>query len=131
MSPELMALTTLVALQILFGISTSLIVGSRAGIGYLFSSREDEGVDLTSGFVGRMHRARTNNFEAMAYFTPTVAVVELAGTNSETTAAAAWVFVTARIGFILCYAFDLTPWRTLVWYVGTIAVATMLIASVS
>lgn len=126
MTPELTALATLVAVQIVLGIATTAIVGTRTGTGYLFSSREDKNVDLTTGFVGRMHRARVNNFEALAYFTPTVTVVVLAEASTAATVFAGWTFVAARIVYIFCYALDLTPWRTYIWTVGIVAIATML-----
>ena len=129
MTPELAALAALVAIQVVFGLTVSTIVSGRTGMGYIFSSR-DKDVDLHSGFVGRMHRARVNNFEALIYFTPTVMIVHLAGASTSTTAMAAWVFVAARVGFIACYAFDLTPWRSLVWGVGTAAIVVMLGAAV-
>ena len=52
MMPELTALGTLVALQIVLGLSTSAIVSTRTGASYILSSRETL-VDLDSGFVGR------------------------------------------------------------------------------
>ena len=129
MTPELQALAAVVALQIVFGLTTTAVVSGRTGIGYIFSSREDR-VDLDTGLVGRLHRARVNCFEALIYFTPAVALVVLADASSPTTAAAAWTFVAARVGFVVCYALDLTPWRSYVWIVGIIAIAVMLGASV-
>ncbi len=124
MTPELTALATLVALQIVFGLSVTGLISLRTGAGYILSSREQE-VDLTTGFIGRMHRARINNFEALAYFTPAVAIVTLSNTANETTAIAAWVFIASRLAFIAAYALDLAPWRSIVWLIGIGAVATM------
>jgi uncharacterized MAPEG superfamily protein len=127
MTPELTALATLVVVQIVFGFAVTGLVSTRTGTGYLLSSREQADVDLSSGLVGRMHRARVNGFEALVYFTPTVVVVELSGAATPATAALAWAFVAARLAFIACYALDLVPWRTIVWTVGTLAVAAMLL----
>ncbi|MEL6960883.1 MAG: MAPEG family protein [Pseudomonadota bacterium] len=125
MTPELTALAALVALQALFGLSVSGLVSTRTGLGYIFGSRE-EAVDLETGLVGRMHRARINTFEALTYFTPTVLIVYLADAANSLTAAAAWTFVAARVVFVLCYALDLSPWRSIVWFVGLGAILTML-----
>ncbi|WP_425091395.1 MAPEG family protein [Tropicimonas sp. S265A] len=126
MTPELTALATLVAFQIVLGIATTAVVSTRTGTQYLYSSREATDVDLTTGLVGRMHRARINTFEALIYFTPTVAIIALADASSATTVAAAWTFVAARALYVFCYAFDLVPWRTYIWTVGILAVAVML-----
>ena len=125
MTPELSALATLVALQIVFGLTVTWIVGNRTGRAYILSSRESE-PDLTTGFVGRMHRARINNFEAMAYLTPAVTILVLSGTANAISAAAAWVFVICRVLFCICYGLDLNPWRTTVWLVGIASIAVML-----
>lgn len=126
MSPELSALAALVALQIVFGLTVTAVVSARTGVGYVLGSRAETDVDLSTGLVGRLHRARLNAFEALVYFTPTVAVVELGGLNSPTTAAAAWTFVAARVAYLACYALDLVPWRSVVWLIGIAAIATML-----
>jgi uncharacterized MAPEG superfamily protein len=126
MSPELTALGVMVLVQTVLGIVTTAIVSKRTGTDYILSSR-DASADLQTGFVGRMVRARTNSFEALIYFTPAVALVVLAEAGSGTTTAAAWTFVAARLGFVLCYALDLAPWRSLVWMVGMAAVVVMVV----
>ena len=128
MTPELTALATLTALQVVFGLAVTYIVSTRTGQGYILSSR-DEAVDLTTGFVGRMHRARINNFEALIYFTPAALILALSETGTAHSAAAAWVFVATRITFIVCYALDLTPWRSIVWLIGIACIALMLLTA--
>ncbi len=125
MTPELYALATLVGFQIIFGLTVTYVVSTRAGVDYVLSSREGA-VDLSSGFVGRLHRARLNNFEALAYMTPVVAILAVSETETGVSAAAAWGFVATRALFILCYALDLTPWRSVVWLIGIALIATML-----
>jgi uncharacterized MAPEG superfamily protein len=125
MTPELTALAALVGFQMVFGLSVSAIVSTRTGAAYILGSREGD-ADLQSGFVGRMHRARSNTFEALIYFTATVVVVVLGEASDDTTAAAAWTFFGARLLFVVCYALNLNPWRSTVWMVGWLALAVML-----
>lgn len=125
MPPELAALAALVAFQIVFGLTVTWIVGNRTGRAYILGSRSEE-VDLSSGFVGRMHRARLNTFEALAYMTPTVAILAMAGAGTAFTAIAAWVFVACRVLYCISYALDLVPWRTLFWLIGIAMIAAML-----
>ena len=125
MTPELYALATLVGLQIVFGLTVTYVVSTRTGVEYILSSRGDE-VDLSSGFVGRLHRARINNFEALVYMTPPVLILAVSDTATVLSGLAAWGFVATRILFVICYAVDLTPWRSIVWLTGIALIALML-----
>jgi len=126
MAGELQALGILVLIQMAYGLIAAAAIGRTTGTNWLLSSRETL-PDYRKGLAGRMERARNNGFEALAVFTPAVAIVAISGSSSATTVTAAWVFVAARIVYFGCYAGNLVPWRTLVWFVGWVAVVAMIL----
>ncbi|MEO0682711.1 MAG: MAPEG family protein [Pseudomonadota bacterium] len=79
--------------------------------------------------VGRMMRAQTNMFEALAMFAPAALVVALTGASSGFTAACAGAFLVARVVYVPLYALGIPYLRSLVWMVGFIATILMLLAA--
>lgn len=125
MTSEVTALTVLVLLQMIFGLVATAFIGQKTGVGWLLGSRGSQ-PDYRAGLAGRMERARNNGFEALTLFAPTVFIVMSSGAASDLTANAAWTFVGVRLVYIFCYAADLVPWRTVVWFVGWAAIMVML-----
>ena len=124
MTPELYALVLLVLLQMVMGLAATAAIGQAVGGNWLFSSRGDR-QDLGNTLAGRLHRARANGFEAITYFAPIALTVAVADASTSLSATAAWTYVGARIVYWLCYGADLTPWRTIVWFVGWFALLAM------
>ncbi len=80
--------------------------------------------------TARLIRALNNHFEALILFTIAVVAVALSGESSAFTAACAWAYLVSRILYVVAYAFNWVPWRTLIWTVGFSATAGMLLAVV-
>lgn len=127
MTPELTALTLAALLQIIQFTLYAVSAQKQVGRAYAASSR-DEPRTLT-GTAGRLQRALTNHFEALVLFTIATIVTVASGQSSSVTATAAWIYLIARIAYVPAYAFDWVPWRSLIWAIGLIATATMLIAA--
>ena len=77
----------------------------------------------------RLKRALDNHFEGLILFTLAVVVVTLSGKATTFTAICAWAYLAARVAYVPAYAFDLTPWRSIIWVVGFLATILMLIAA--
>ena len=56
-------------------------------------------------------------------------VVTLAGQSSLFTTVCAFAYLGARVLYIPAYAFGWVPWRSLIWAVGYLATAAMLVAA--
>nr|WP_253913402.1 MAPEG family protein [Pseudoruegeria sp. HB172150] len=80
--------------------------------------------------TARLHRAMNNHFEGLILLTIAVTVVTLSGQSTAFTAACAWIYLAARVVYIPCYVFGLSPWRSVAWFVGFAATTLMLIAAV-
>ena len=128
MDTELMPLVLLILMQMVMGIAATAAISRVAGNAYLFSSRAVE-PDFRDCLAGRLNRARSNGFEAITYFAPIALILVVSETSTASTVAAAWVFVGARAAYWVCYAADLTPWRTIIWFVGFFALFRVCFAS--
>lgn len=77
----------------------------------------------------RIYRAFNNHFEGLILFTLAVVVVTLAEAATPFTAACAWTYLGARVLYVPAYYFGLSPWRSLIWFVGFGATMAMLLAT--
>ena len=93
------------------------------------SSRDNAPSQTLSPTSARLKRALENHFEGLILFTLAVVVVTLSGQSTTFTAICAWTYLLARVLYVPAYAFDLTPWRTIVWSIGFLATVLMLIAA--
>ncbi|SFR40646.1 MAPEG family protein [Litoreibacter janthinus] len=107
----------------LYSVTAQMQVGSKAAM-----SPRDRKIELT-GTAGRLQRALNNHFEGLILFTLAVVVVTLGNQSSTTTQTCAVIYLIARVLYIPCYAFGLTPWRSVVWAVGFLATVTMLLSA--
>jgi len=82
-------------------------------------------VEQVSPRTGRLFRALNNHFEALVLFAAAVTVVTLGDKSTGLTEACAWLYLAARVLYIPAYYFGLSPWRSLIWFIGFLA--TMLI----
>ena len=117
MSGELAALGALVVMHMIFSLIATAAIGQKTGTAWLLSSRSAE-QDYHNSMAGRLDRARSNGFEALILFIPAILLVEATNSTSSLTVYAAWIFVGARLVYNICYAADMVPWRTIVWFVG-------------
>jgi uncharacterized MAPEG superfamily protein len=126
MIPELMALTLAALLQVLQFCAYSLTSILQVGV-YKAAGPRDNKIELT-GTAGRFQRAMNNHFEGLILFTIAVVVVTYTDQSSTTTMLAAFTYLGARILYVPAYVFGLAPWRSLIWFIGLIAIVVMLLA---
>lgn len=131
MTPELTVLALAGLVQVgqyaLVSVPANLELGPRRTLG----PRDDAGAMMAdlSPRAARLYRALDNHFEGLILFTLAVVVVTLGGAASGFTAACAWVYLAARLAYVPAYAFGLTPWRSVIWLVGFVATALMILAA--
>jgi len=127
MTPELTVLALAGILQAVqffaYSVFANLQVGPKAAMG-----PRDKFIPLT-GTAGRLQRALNNHFEGLIFFTLAVVVVVLGDKTTGFSAICAWVYLGARVLYVPCYTFGLTPWRSLVWAVGFMSTMLMIVSA--
>ena len=127
MTPELTALALAALLQVVQFLAYSIAGNMQVGVKTALGPR-DEPIHLT-GKTGRLHRAMNNHFEGLILFTIAVVVVTLSDQSTPFTAACGWAYLAARVLYVPAYAWGLSPWRSVIWFVGFLATLFMLIAA--
>lgn len=129
MTPELLALALAALLQMaqfaLYAVPANLEVGT----GYTMGTRDKPPKREMSERTARLGRAFDNHIENLLLFAIAVLVIQLSGQNTSLTAACAWIYLGARVLYIPAYALGLTPWRSVVWFLGFLATLVMLLAA--
>lgn len=127
MTPELHILLLAALLQVvqfmLYAIAANLQVGTKYSMGPRDEKRE------VTGLAGRLQRAMNNHFEGLILFTIAVVVITLSDKSTNFTQLCAHTYLIARIFYVPAYAQGLTPWRSVIWFVGFAATVAMLIAA--
>jgi len=129
MTPELTALTLAGLLQVAQFVLMAIPVNIDLGTRWTMSSRDDAPSQSLSPTSARLKRALENHFEGLILFTLAVVVVTLSGQSTTFTSICAWTYLLARVLYVPAYAFDLTPWRSIIWGVGFFATLLMLLAA--
>lgn len=134
MTPELTVLTFAGLLQgvqfMLMAVPTNLEVGTSKTLSPRDPARLGTPLlEQVSPKTGRLIRALNNHFEALILFTLAVVVISLADKNTGLSAICAWTYLGARILYVPAYYFGLTPWRSLIWFVGFSATMLMLLSA--
>ncbi|NRB00685.1 MAG: MAPEG family protein [Rhodobacteraceae bacterium] len=134
MTPELTALALAGLLQVAQFAAMSIPANQELGPGKTASPRDRSRLggsleDQLSDKTARLYRALNNHFEALILFTLAVVVVTLSDQSTPFTAACAWVYLIARIAYVPAYWLGLSPWRSLIWFVGFLATTLMILAS--
>lgn len=127
MTPELTALALAAFLQ-LGQIGLAAWSMYRDGLARWNASPRDEEVEF-SILTGRLRRAVSNHFEALAFFTIAVVVVTLTDSQSGFTAACALFYLAARALYIPAYAFGWVPGRSILYSIGAVASFAMILAA--
>jgi len=129
MTPELTALTLAGLLQmvqfILFAVPANMELGTR----YTAGPRDRPPERPLSTLTARLQRAMNNHFEGLILFTLAVVVITVSGQSTPFTAAAAWIYLGARILYIPAYAWGWRPWRSAIWAVGWFATLGLMLAA--
>lgn len=88
-----------------------------------------DGEPQFSARTGRLRRAVNNHFEALAFFTIAVVLVQFTQSNTGLTAACAWAYLIARVLYVPAYALGWSPWRSLIFGVGFLATMLMILTA--
>lgn len=124
MTQELTILVYAALLQA-FQLSLAIVFGdTQTGIKYGASAR-DTPRPLT-GLAGRIDRALTNHYAALALFSIAVVVLTLGNKSTPLTVNCAWAYLAARIAYVPCYAFGIAYVRSVLWTIGFLATLIML-----
>ena len=104
------------------------------GVGKTMSTRDKDRmpkpmVSQVSTKTARLIRAMNNHFEGLILFTLAVVVVVLGDKATAFSAICAWIYLAARVLYIPAYYFGLTPWPSLIWFVGFLATMGMLLST--
>ena len=116
MTTELLMLAAtgglLLLLPLIQGTRNVLVLGLTTAAG------NQEDIAPWTGLNDRLNRAIRNLIEAIGIFAPIVVAVLISGSNNETTAMGAQLFVIARVAHALVYTLGI-PWvRTAAWAAG-------------
>ena len=129
MPVELKVLGYAALLQIVQFILMAIPVNMQLGVAYTGGNRDEQ--KQATGMAGRLKRALDNHFEGLILFTIAVLVVVLGEASSALTEACAWAYLWARILYVPAYASGVFLIRSLIWTVGFVATAIMLIAALA
>ncbi|OIQ31160.1 MAG: hypothetical protein BM562_08845 [Alphaproteobacteria bacterium MedPE-SWcel] len=134
MTPELTALTLAALLQVIQIALMAVPANLELGQGKTLSPRDRDRLggdlqDQVSKRTARLYRAMNNHFEGLILFTIACVTVTLADHSSPFTSTCAFVYLGARVLYIPAYAFGWVPWRSLIWALGYLSTALMLIAA--
>ena len=125
MTPELTALALAGLLQAaqfaLYSVLANLQVGPKYAMGPRDTPRQ------LTGAAGRAQRPLNNHFEGLIFFTIAVTVITLSDKSSGLTNLCAATYLMARVAYVPAYLLGLSPWRSLIWFVGFGATVTMLL----
>lgn len=86
----------------------------------------DESMPPLDPVPARLLRAQANYLETFPVAIVALLGVVLAGKTSDLTAAAAWIWLAARVVYLPLHGAGVPKWRTLVWAVGTLAIVVVL-----
>jgi len=129
MPVELKVLGYAALLQFVQFIVMAIPVNVQLGVAYTGGNRDEQ--KQATGVPGRLKRALENHFEGLILFTIAVLVVTLGGASSQLTEYCAWAYLWARVLYVPAYASGVFLVRSLIWSVGFIATAVMLIAALA
>lgn len=129
MPVELKVLGYAALLQFVQFILMAIPVNLQLGVAYTGGNRDEQ--KQATGIAGRLKRALDNHFEGLILFTIAVLVVVLGDAGSPLTEKCAWAYLWARILYVPAYASGVYLVRSLIWTVGFVATAVMLVAALA
>ncbi len=129
MPVELKVLGYAASLQVVQFIVMAVPVNLQLGVAYTAGNRDEQ--RQATGVPGRLKRALENHSEGLILFTIAVLVVVLGEASNPMTENCAWAYLWARILYVPAYASGIFMVRSLIWSVGFVATALMLIAALA
>jgi uncharacterized MAPEG superfamily protein len=91
-------------------------------------SARDDAMPPLNRTAARLARAQANFFETFPFFAVAVLIAHLAGRTGAITLIGVQLYFWARVAYLPLYVFGVPVIRTLVWSVGTLGIALILIA---
>ncbi|HLV06961.1 MAG TPA: MAPEG family protein [Croceibacterium sp.] len=125
MPTELLVLALAAALLMVHVMLAGHIRTRQYGTEWNMGARDAEMPPLNP-LAGRLLRAQENYQETLPVAVIALLGVMVADKTSDLTAAAAWVWLGARVIYLPLYASGVPKVRTLVWAIGTLAILTVL-----
>lgn len=117
--------TLFIAMLLPFLAKAPLVIAmNRQPGGYNNRNPRKQQASLT-GFGERATAAHYNSFEALIVYACAVFIVAYTGTVDSTTIALAWVFVASRVLYLICYWYNHSTIRSLIWLAGMVAAFVM------
>lgn len=134
MTPELTVLALAALLQgvqfALMAIPANLELGPGKTMSPRDASRMGKPlVEQVSDKTARLFRALNNHFEGLILFTIAVVVITLGDKGTGFSAICAWTYLAARVLYVPAYYFGLTPWRSIIWFVGFTSTMLMIVSA--
>ena len=129
MPVELKVLGYAALLQFVQFIVMAIPVNLQLGVAYTGGNRDQQ--QQAEGVPGRLKRALDNHFEGLILFTIAVVVVLLGEASNSLTERCAWAYFWARVLYVPAYASGIYLVRSLIWSIGFIATAIMLISALA
>ncbi|MEN0087901.1 MAG: MAPEG family protein [Pseudomonadota bacterium] len=93
----------------------------HAGIAHGLSSRDTPPPGIEQTIAPRLNRMVRNHVEGLALFTPMVVVAHGADIQTDAMGWAAFVYAATRALYTPAYVFGWTPWRSIIWITGAVA----------
>lgn len=119
MTTELMTLLAAAALCLALPMIYGPLYSRQVSLMALAGNRE--GLPPATGAAGRGQRAHANLVENLVPYAAVVLVAHVLGVHNGITAAAAIVFLVARLAHAVCYLLGIVGLRTLAYYAGLVA----------
>ncbi len=134
MTPELTALTLAALLQVVQYVLMSVPANLELGPRKTLSPRDRDRLggsleDQLSPKTARLYRALDNHFEGLILFTIAVLVITFSDQGDTVTAGLSLLYLVARLLYIPAYYYGWAPWRSVIWAVGFVATALMLVSA--
>lgn len=97
----------------------------QLGDAYMRSPRDEK--REKTGMAGRSERAVLNCAIGMALFAPAILILAVTNSFTGTTLTAAWVYLIARVIYVMCYVMGIPTVRTLAFVTGLLSTALLYI----
>ena len=118
------------AVLLLLQVMAQAAAASDLGPTYLLSPRDEKRVSR-SVVAGRLGRALKNLLETYPAFIALVLALVVTGKTGGLAATGAWLWLGARVVYVLIYAAGIPVLRTLVWLVSIIGLVLMILRLMS
>ena len=126
MTTELAILAWAVVLGLVHAVSTGQFTIAQHGLPYALSSRDDQ--KQLTGIGARVQRAFANYMQTFPFFAAAILTAHLAGRHGSLTVTGAYLYLVARLTYVLLYAFDITVARTLAFLASAAGIVMILAA---